>query len=273
MIATKRTIRALIVFTVLIIVFLIYSGLAAGCSGQDNGSEINQNGEPGELTILKNKILVGTDALYPPFEFVQDGTVDGFDIDIAQEIAARLEKEMEIVPINWDFTYKIPEDVRLDMIISAISAAEDREEFVDFSDPYYIMEYVFMVLSDAELKIREDLKGKKIGMVGHEVKDLSPEYLKDYTIEEYKCVLLMLEELRSKNIDGVLISIPVGKNIIEKNNGIYRVLEVVKSERTFNIVFHEGSPLRDEVNRILSEMAEDGIYQQIYDKWFSFSAE
>jgi len=269
---TKRTIRALIVFMVLIIVFLIYSGLAAGCSGQDNGSEINQDRGLQAPTVLESKIFIGSDTSYPPFEFVQDGVIIGFDIDIAREIAARLERKMEIVPINWDFTYKIPESAELDMIISAVSAAEGKEEFVDFSDPYYTMEYVFMVLSDAELKIRKDLKGKKIGMISHEVKYLSPEYLMDYVIEEHKDVLLMLEELRNKNIDGILISIPVGKSIIEENNGIYRVLEVVKSERTFNIVFHEGSPLRDEVNRILSEMAEDGTYKQIYDKWFLFSA-
>ena len=268
---TKKAIRKFIVLTVLIIVFLIYSGLSVGCSDQDNGLEINQNGEPQELTILKSKILLGTDATYPPFEFVQDSIVVGFDIDIAQEIASRLEKELEIIPISWDFSYKIPEDERLDMIISAVSAEEDNSEFVDFSDPYYIMEFMFLVLLDDKLKIKEDLKEKKIGMIDHEIKDLSPEYLEDYTVEEYKDVLLMLEELRNKNIDGLLISVPVGKNIIEENCAIYRVLEVVKSERAFSIVFHKGSPLRDEVNRILSEMDEDGTYQQIYDKWFSFS--
>lgn len=270
---TKKTIRKFIVFTVLIIMFLIYSTLAAGCSNQDSIPGIDQNGEPQELTILKNKILVGTDATYPPFEFMQDSIVVGFDIDIVQEIATRLEKEMEIVPISWDFSYKIPEADKLDMIISAVSAEEDNDEFVDFSDPYYIMEFIFLVLSDAQLQIKEDLKEKKIGMIDHEIKDLSTEYLEDYTIEEYKDVLLMLEELRNKNIDGLLISIPVGKNIIEEDNAIYRVLEVVKSERAFNIVFHKDSPLRDEVNRILSDMDEDGTYQKIYDKWFSFSAQ
>ncbi|HAJ95732.1 MAG TPA: hypothetical protein DCP02_05815 [Actinobacteria bacterium] len=269
----KKPIRKFIVFTVLIIVALIYPGLIIGCSGQDNGTEINQNDEPPKLTILKSKIFVGTDATYPPFEFVQDSAVIGFDIDIAQEIASRLEKEMEIVPISWDFSYKIPEDKKLDMIISAISAEEGNDEFVDLSDPYYIMEFMFLVLSDDQLKIREDLKGKKIGMIDHEIKNLSPEYLKDYTIEEHKDVLVMLEELRNKKIDGLLISIPVGKNIIEENDAIYRVLEVVKSERSFSIVFHKGSPLKDAVNQILSEMDEDGTYQEIYDKWFLFSAQ
>jgi ABC-type amino acid transport substrate-binding protein len=57
---------------------------------------------------------------------------------------------------------------------------------------------------------------------------------------------------------------------MEENKGIYRVLEIVKSERELNIVFPKGSLLRDEVNRILAEMREDGTYQNIYDKWFSY---
>ena len=92
----------------------------------------------------------------------------------------------------------------------------------------------------------------------------------DFRIENYEDILIMLEALRSKEIEGILVSIPLGRNIIEENNGIYSVLGVVKSERKLNIIFLEGNPLKDEVNRILSRMKEDGTYQEIYDKWFSF---
>jgi polar amino acid transport system substrate-binding protein len=263
---TKKIIGVFAVLIVIIIMVVIYSGLTAGCDGPGKSEE-------GQLTIFRNKILVGTDATYPPFEYVHEGNLEGFDIDIAAEIASRLDKEMEIVPITWDFTYRIPEDIRLDMIISAVSADEDKEEFVDFSDPYYMMEYMLIVLSDAELKIKEDLKGKRVGIIDIRVKDLDPEYLKDFIIEEYKDVLIMMEDLRNREIDGVLKSVPLGKNIIEENSGIYRVLETVGSLREFNMVFHDGSPLREEVNRILQEMVEDGTYQQIYDNWFSFSSQ
>jgi len=270
---TKKTIKRFIVTTIFLIALLIYPISMTGCSSEDDESGINQNDGPVELTILRNKLLVGTDASYPPFEFIQDTEIVGFDIDIASEIAFRLDKEMEIVPIEWDFSYEMPEDEKLDMIISAISIEENSNGSVDFSEPYYIMEFVFLVLSDAELQIKEDLKGKKIGMISHETKDLPAEYLSDYMIEEYKDVILMLEELRNRNIDGLLISIPVGKNIIEEDNAIYRVLKIIESEKAFSIVFHKGSLLKDEVNRILSEMNEDGTYQEIYEKWFLFSIE
>ena len=240
--------------------------MVPGCGTADNGDVYPSEDQ---LTIFSSKLLVGTDATYPPFEFTEDGVIKGFDIDIAKEVAARLEKEIEIIPITWDFSYKIPEDIRLDMIISAVSADEGKEEFVDFSDPYFTMEYILIVLSDAELTIKEELKGKKVGMIDIRVKDIDPEYLKDYEIVEYKEVLFMMDDLRNGNIDAVLKCVPTGKSILEENTGIYRVLEKIKSERVFNIVFHQGSPLKGEVDTILEEMVQDGTYQEIYDSWFS----
>jgi polar amino acid transport system substrate-binding protein len=262
---TKRIIVTIAVFTIILIMVIMYAGIVPGCSQASNGIVAFKEGQ---LTYFDNKIIVGTDASYPPFEFIQDGEIRGFDIDIASEIASRLEKELEIVPITWDFTYKIPEDTELDMIISAVSEEEDKEEFVDFSDPYYTLEYILVVLSDAELTIKEDLKDKKVGMIDIRVKDLDPESLKSFAVEEYKEILVMMEDLRNKNIDGVIISVPFGKNIIEENNGIYTVLETIKSNKAFNIVFHKDSPLKDEVNRILDEMIQDGTYQEIYESWF-----
>jgi ABC-type amino acid transport substrate-binding protein len=261
----KKIIGTTAVFAVVIILIIMYAGVVPGCGQASSGiTALNE----GQLTYFNNRILVGTDASYPPFEFVKDGEILGFDIDIASEIAKRLEKEIQIIPITWDFTYDIPEDTKLDMIISAVSEEEDEKEFVDFSNPYYIMEYILIVLSDEELTIKEDLKDKKVGMIDTKVKDLDPEYLKSFAVEEYKEILVMMEDLRSKNIDGVFVSVPFGKNIIEENNGIYRVLETIQSNKKFNMVFHKGSPLKDEVNRILDEMIQDGTYQEIYDSWF-----
>jgi ABC-type amino acid transport substrate-binding protein len=155
------------------------------------------------------------------------------------------------------------------MIISAITGSEDKEELADFSDPYYIMEYILITLSEAELILREDLKNKKIGMLANKPEDLPAQYLKDFAIEVYSDVILMIEGLKNKDIEGMLISIPLGKNIIEENNGLFSIIEIVKSEREYNIVFIEGSPLKDEVNSILEEMQADGTYQEIHDKWFA----
>ena len=97
---TKKIIRISVVPAIIIIMVFIYSGLVPGCGRSDSGAGAVKEGQ---LTIYRNKILVGTDATYPPFEYMEDGAARGFDIDIASEIASRLDKEMEIVPIRLGF--------------------------------------------------------------------------------------------------------------------------------------------------------------------------
>ena len=218
------------------------------------------------------KLIVGCDATYPPFAFTKDGNIDGFDIDIAIEIAKRMDRGIEIKSIKWDSTYQIPEDLKLDMIISAIPIIKEKEGVIDFSSPYFVMKYMLITLSETDIKIKEDLKGKAIGILKNEKNCLSEDYLLNYKIESYDDILTMLDDLGNKNVDGALISLPIGVNLLVENKGIYSVLEVVKSNKEFGIVFTKGSALKEEVDKILEEIKEDGTYDNIYKKWFNYSS-
>ena len=265
---TFKTLRILAFTLLSIIIFILYAGSLTACESSTSNNQAASDPVP-KLTISSSKLLVGSDTTYPPFEYLEDGKTVGFDIDIASEIAKRLEKELEIVPITWDSTFNMPKDIKIDMIVSAVTGTEDKEKLADFSDPYYILEYMLITLSEAKLVLREDLKNKKIGILTGKPEDFSDQYLKDFSIEIYNDVILMIEGLKKKDIEGMLISIPLGKSIIEENNGFFSIIEIVKSEREYNIVFLEGSPLKDEVNSILEEMQADGTYQEIHDKWFA----
>ncbi len=222
-----------------------------------------------KITTDSRKLIVGSDITYKPFEFKEDGNVEGFDIDIAREIAKRINKEIEIISITWDSTYQIPEDLKFDMIISAIPIIKGKEGVIDFSSPYFVMEYMLVTLSETDIKIKEDLKDKVIGILKTEKNCLSEDYLLNYKIESYDDILTMLDDLGNKNVDGILISLPMWVLLVE-NKGIYSVLEVVKSNKEFGIVFTKGSALKEEVDKILEETKEDGTYDDIYNKWFSY---
>ncbi|MFZ3106992.1 MAG: transporter substrate-binding domain-containing protein [Candidatus Hydromicrobium sp.] len=216
------------------------------------------------------KLIVGCDATVKPFEFTENGEIVGFDIDIAMEIAERMDREMEIISITWDSTYKIPEDLKLDMIISAIPIIKEKEGIVDFSNPYFVMEYMLITLSETDIKIKEDLKGKAVGILKNDKNCLSEDYLLNYKIESYDDILTMLDDLGNKNVDGVLISLPMWVLLVE-NKGIYSVPEEgIKSNKEFGIVFTKGSALKEEVDKILEEIKEDGTYDDIYNKWFNY---
>ncbi len=241
--------------------------LYASDPDSDNSDDVSAYDNSTDIS----KLIVGTDPTYKPFEFMKDGKINGFDIDIVNEIAERMDRELEIITLKWDGTYNIPEDLNLDMVISAIPISPDKESIVDFSDSYFTMEYMLVTLIDTEIKIKENLKGKSVGILDIEKSYLAEDYMLNYRIVGYSDITTMENDLKSKNIDGILISLPIGVNLITGDTGIYKVLEVVKSNRDFAIVFREGSLLREEVNDILEEMKEDGAYDKIYDKWFNYN--
>lgn len=219
----------------------------------------------------KETLIVGTDATYPPFESMKDGSVTGFDIDMIKEIAKRMDRDIEIVSIKWDNTYVFPEDIYLDMIISAVPILGEKESSIDFSNPYFVMEYMMIALSGINLETEADLEGREIGVLNSEKSYLGEEYILNYIIEGYDDVTAMFEDLRNKNISGVFISLPIGTNLMTENEGIYSVLEIIKSKKEFGIVLKEGSALKEEVNRIIEEIMQDGTYDEIYSKWFSYN--
>ena len=247
-----------IILVIIIILVMFYS---ISCEFKRNADD----GAAGE------KIVVGCDPTYPPFESIKDSDIEGFDIDVITEIAKRMDKELEIVSIKWDFTYQIPQDLQLDMIISAVPIDDEKDDLVDFSIPYFVMEYMLIALSETDIKAKEDLEGKTIGILKIDRANLDEDYLLTYKIEEYDDVVIMHDDLRNKNIDGFLISQPMSIYILAENEGIYSVLEVVESNVEFGIVFNDESALKEEVDRIIEEIKEDGTYEAIYNEWFDYS--
>jgi len=256
----KAFLFSLNVILILIIISLMF--YSTSCEGKDSGAVDNG---------MEGKIIVGCDTTLPPFVSIKDERLEGFDIDIVTEIAERMDKELEIESIKWDFTYQIPEDLHLDMMISAIPINSEKENLVDFSIPYFVMKYMLVALSEADIKVKEDLEGKSIGILEMNKASLDEDYLLTYKMVGYEDVVLMFDDLKNKNIDGVLCSLPIIVNMMAENEGIYSVLDTVESNKEYGIVFNEGSALKEEVDRIIEEIMEDGTYNSIYNKWFSYS--
>jgi ABC-type amino acid transport substrate-binding protein len=245
-----------------VLTFTVFS--SAGCRAAVNDYP--------ETESDQTKLRVGTDPTYPIFEFAKNGKTEGFDIDIAKEIAKRMERELELISIDWESSYRIPEEPELDMIISAIPISAEKESIVDFSEPYFTMEYMLISFTETEIRAREDLIGGPVGILNIEKSYLNEDYLLDFSIKEYNDISAMINDLKSRTIDGMLLSLPMSVTLITGDTGIYRVLEIVESGRDFAIVFNKGSTLREEVNAVIEEIKQDGTYEEIYNKWFSYDS-
>lgn len=226
---------------------------------------ISGSTEPGSK---QDKLIVGSDISYPSFSFLNNGNPDGFDIDIAKEISKRMGKEIEIVPVSWSSIYEEIGKGNIDMAISAVPLLPDKEKIADFSTPYFTMEYLLISFKGMGVKVKEDLNNRLVGILKIEKDNLKKEYLANFQILPYENIVNMLDDLKNRKIEGVLLSLPMSINVLKENRDVYIILDRTGSNLEFVIVFKEGSDLKEEVDRILKEIREDGTYQKIYDKWF-----
>jgi len=264
-------IKSSIIISISVMLFLLLAGLT-GLAGCDRfvSTTASENSQ-GSSQENKSLLIVGSDTTYPPFEFIDNGDIAGFDIDLIKEIVSRMKKEIEITSNYWDPEFKDLIDGKLDIVISAVSIEAEKTTIVDFSKPYYTLEYLLVSLSGSEIKTKEDLVGKKIGILKVGKSNISEDYLINYNVSDYEDIVDMLDALGNKEIEAVLINLPLAVSLLKDNKDMYLVLDKINSGRKFAIVFKKGSPLVWQVNQILDTMVTDGKYQDIYDKWFNYN--
>jgi glutamine transport system substrate-binding protein len=216
-------------------------------------------------------LIIGVDSTYPPFEYIEQGEMIGFDVDLANEIAKRLGKEIRLESIKWDTDFKLLREGSIDLIISAVPYNPEKDAIVDFSKPYFSMKYLLVSLSGAEINKKDDLAGKKVGLLEAGADNLSPEYLAGFEVVKYKEILELLDGLKAQDVSAILLSLPVAINLIKENTDSYIVLDETVSSQEFVIVYRKGSQLKTMIDTAIDGTKTDGTYETIYNKWFGLA--
>ena len=256
------------VLTVLLISFVMISSVSAGWFDFINDVSSDPNNE--------TNFVVGYFVEFPPFEYTDDnGEVTGFDLDLAQEVCDRnnwtLVKQQII---DWDTKEVELDSGAIDCIWSGFTMNE-REDDYAWTDPYYNNSQVFVVKKDSGISSFEDLKGKSIDVqMGSSALDSleKNKTLKDsfQTINEIKEYDTAFMDLESETCDAVLGDREVMRyNINTKfNPDEYEVLEPALSFEQYGVGFSENNTeLRDQVQKTLNEMYEDGTIDKIAQKY------
>ena len=107
------------------------------------------------------KLVVGTDGVFPPFGYMENGKVVGFDMDLISEIAKNLGYEVEFKVQSFDSLIPSLKAGKLDVIASGMSATEERKKSVDFTEEYFMSKQVYLrKKGNMEVISKDDLKGK-----------------------------------------------------------------------------------------------------------------
>ncbi|MBN2268106.1 MAG: transporter substrate-binding domain-containing protein [Acholeplasmataceae bacterium] len=248
---------------VLIVVTLF---VLAGCQSNviNNWEDIEDRGY----------FIVGLDDTFAPMGFRDtSGNLVGFDVDLAKEVARRLNIEVRFQPIDWDAKVLELNSGKIDMIWNGLTITEARLEEMLFSNPYIANTQMIMVSSDSTINLISDLVGKKVGV---QISSAAEEAVNANSIvsslgellkyDQYNQALL---ELKNGTIDAVVIDEIMGRYIISQSNGEYRVASENFAEETYGVGFRlESDSIRDQINQVLLEMIEDGKASEISMQWF-----
>lgn len=222
-------------------------------------------------THAQDILRVGTDATFPPMEYVENGKRTGFDIELVEAIGKTLNKRIEWIDI--DFKGLIPGLVskRFDMSVSAIYITDERKKVVDFTDSYYAGGLVAMVKEgNTAIRTLADLNGKKVAVqVGTKsVSYLGTNYPQVQLVEvEKNQEMFNLVEIG--RADAAVTGKPAAFQYVRTRGG-QRVLEQQLTLEEYGMALRKDSPeLTRAVNAALAKMKADGSYALIVKKWFS----
>ncbi|MEG0730641.1 MAG: transporter substrate-binding domain-containing protein, partial [Cetobacterium sp.] len=158
------------------------------------------------LSVAKETLIIGTNAEFAPFEYLDNGKVVGFDIDLINEIGKKLDLNIKIENLSFDGLLPALQAKKVDLIIAGMTATEDRKKFVDFTDDYFIAKQVLIVedVSSAPQNF-EDLKGKKVGTILGYTGDLIISKIPEIKSEKYNAPFGAIMALKSGKIDAVIL--------------------------------------------------------------------
>ena len=220
------------------------------------------------------KLVVGTEAQYPPYEFKDlDASFTGCDMWLAQQIADSLGVELEVVDMAFDGIIPAVQSGQVDIGIAAFTKTPERAEVIDFSDLYETSNQLLIVKTgNADLySNKEALAGQKVGaQKGTIQSQLIQSALPDselFELEKYPALAL---EVQNGNIAGLVVDQAVGESLVATSDGGLEVANFTftAEEASFGkacIIAKGNESFVEAVNAVIDQVTSDGSYQKAYD--------
>ncbi len=241
-----------------------------------------------------NKLVMATNAAFPPYEFKDDGgNFAGIDVEIADLIAKELGLELEIVDIDFGAIIAGVETGKYDIGMAGLTVTDERKESVNFTDSYAKGIQSVIVKSDSPYASFEDFytgfddagdpagvkDGIKIGVQQDTTGDIySSDTPKKWgfgedKVERYKTGADAVEALKTGKVTAVIIDNEPAKSFVNANEGL-KILDGSYAEEDYAIAINKAdTELLEKVNAALKKLTEDGSIAKIVNKYIPANAD
>lgn len=216
-------------------------------------------------------IMVGAYPANPPWQNkLKDGSFEGFEVDIVNEVAARIGRSTQIDGYDFRALFVATASGRVDMVISSLTITDERLESQSFTQPYVEGALGIAVASGTDIASVDALKGKNVGVIATSFPEAwAKEREGDIgfaSMKSYDTVVNMLTDLRAGRVDAVLNDVVGLRFAATQTKGVEVTHEITTGER-FAIMMPKDSPMLGDVNDAITAMKSDGTMAKLYEKW------
>ena len=215
-------------------------------------------------------ITVGIYPYMPPYQYYENGELNGFEIELISEIAKRMDKKIEFVETDYKYgNYIAASSGSVDVSISAITKTTSREKDSVYSQ-LYMNSYSSLVCLDSKYSGLTDFEGKKIGVVEDTVYVDHAEYYKksvNFEIVKYHNYYNLNSALLNGDVDGILTDYFVCKYFM-KNSADLTIIENTEIHYFGIVSSMDNEDLINDIDETLIMMYKDGTYDELRIKYF-----
>jgi polar amino acid transport system substrate-binding protein len=266
---TKKTFWRTILAVVMV---LLFATAVIGCFSDKKPAASSPAADDSLAKIkAKGRLVVGINAEFAPYEFHKmingKDTIVGFDVDLAKDIAKDMGVELELKELAFDALLTTLQSGQVDVIISGLSATEERRKTVDFSDIYYKSGQVVLTTKENLGKYNSfsDLKDKKIGVQLSSLQDkLMPTLLPDGKYTRIESMNTLFLSLKSNQIDCIVTSKIVSEMAVAANPEFAIVDKFIIDDSSLNspgngVALRKGSDtLKAQMNTTIKRLNDSG---------------
>jgi arginine/ornithine transport system substrate-binding protein len=230
----------------------------------------------GTAQAQDRNLRIAFDIPYEPFEYRdENGELTGFEVELATAMCEELNANCEFVIQAWDGMIPGLLARKFDLIMSSMSITPERAARVLFSEPYYITPGGWFGPDsfNTDVTDMDAMKGKNIGVQRGTTMDT---YVTEnmggvVSIKRYTTAEDMVLDLEGNRLDAVFVDYPVGEQTILNREGYKEVGESVKLGDGVGVAMRKrDTQLAEDINAALKKLKEDGTYDAIMEKYFSY---
>lgn len=232
---------------------------------------------PVSVDVIKKrgKLILGTDATWPPWEWVMGDKIVGWDIDIAREIAKALGVQLEIRDMRFAGLLEAVRKGDVDLAISAITWTSEREKVLEFSMPYYLESIVVVTKATRnDINKVEDLYGKTVGVqIGTTHEEWATANLEKpgkASVRRYdKVYPYMVEVLRRGDVDAIILDRSIATALIKKFPDLKIAFELPGSAGYISVAMPKcAQDLKLVVDQVIENLMQTGKLDEIFQRNF-----